>query len=454
MTAPLGLRARLRARRPLWSVYPTERAAGVLCTLAVLWLIPTVGAPIATAAVAVFVAALIFDYLRLPRRGDVVVHREAPPTLGLGDAVDIRYAVSSAWPWPIRYELFDRWPPGIAGEIRPEWRTLRGNVEETVAATARGDTRGSHELGAVALRIRTPIGLLVRIVRAPNLEQAAITVVPSLANVRRFRLLAMQHRLSDAGVRALKQRGEGTAFAGLRDYVPGDDPRLLDWKATARHRRLITREQTIERSQTVISMIDCGRAMTQLAGRYPRFEHVLSAALVLSDVAASSGDRVGMIAFDDVVRSFVAPQRGTSALRTLHNALSALDATLTEPDYAAAFRMLAASQRRRALVVFFSDVVDTRAAGGFVGYAARAARRHALVFVAIQNEALLGAALPTADGSAALFRSAAAEELVREREEALARMRGAGISVLDVAPTRIAAAVVNRYIEIKARGQL
>jgi uncharacterized protein (DUF58 family) len=104
--------------------------------------------------------------------------------------------------------------------------------------------------------------------------------------------------------------------------------------------------------------------------------------------------------------------------------------------------------------VFFSDVVDVRTAGGFVAYAARAARRHARVFVAIQNEALLAAALPASSGTSALFRSAAAEELVREREEALARMRAAGIAVLDVPPTRMTAAVVNRYLEIKARGAL
>jgi len=454
VNASLGRFARLRARRPFWSVYPTERAAGAVLALAVLWLVPRVGTAIAIAALAVFLAALIFDYLRLPRRGDVVVRREVPATLGLGDDGELRYTVSSAWPWLVRYELFDRWPSGVAGEVQPEWRTLAANVEETVAATARGETRGSHVLGPVALRTRTPFGLLTRITRTHDAEPQSVTVVPSLTNVRRFRLLALQHRLSDAGVRALKQRGEGTAFAGLRDYVPGDDPRLLDWKATARHRHLITREQTIERSQTVITMIDCGRAMTQLAGRYARFEHVLSAALVLSDVAASSGDRVGMIAFDDVVRSFVAPQRGTGALRTLHNALSALQATLTEPDYAAAFRKLATVQRRRALVVFFSDVVDVRTAGGFVAYAARAGRRHALVFVAIQNEALLAAALPTVQGSAALFRSAAAEELVRERDDALARMRSAGIAVLDVGPAKMTAAVVNRYLEIKARGEL
>lgn len=454
MTERGGLVARLRAPSPLWSIYPSERTAGLVLALAILWLAPRVGPAAATTGVALLLAAGIADYLRLPRRGDVSVRRDVPTTLGLGDDAEIRYTVSSSWPWPIRYELFDRWPSGVAGQIVPEWRALGANAQETLAATARGITRGSYELGPVALRIRTPMGLLTRITRTDDSQPEATRVVPSLTNVRRFRLLALQHRLSDAGVRALKLRGEGTAFAGLRDYVPGDDPRLLDWKATARHARLITREQTVERSQTVISMIDCGRAMTQLAGRYPRFEHVLSAALVLSDVAASSGDHVGMIAFDDVVRAFVAPQRGTGALRTLHGALSGLDATLTEPDYATAFRMLATTQRRRALVVFFSDVVDLRTAGGFVGYAARAARRHVLVFVAIQNEALLAAATPGTRGSAALFRSAAAEELVRERDEALARMRGAGIAVLDVAPTRMTAAVVNRYLEIKARGEL
>ena len=242
-------------------------------------------------------------------------------------------------------------------------------------------------LGDVALRVTTPLGV-ARATSFASRRRRAIVVVPSLTNVRRFRLLAMQHRLSEAGVRALKQRGEGSAFAGLRDYVPGDDPRMLDWKATARHGRLITREQTVERSQTVITLIDCGRAMTQLAGAFSRFEHVLSSALLLSDVAATGGDRVGLIAFDDQIRAFVPPQRGTQALRALRTTMSGLDATLTEPDYASAFRLLATRQRRRALIVFFTDVIDERAARQFVAYAGRAALRHAVVVVAMQNEAL------------------------------------------------------------------
>jgi len=312
--------------------------------------------------------------------------------------------------------------------------------------------RGRYPLGDVALRVTTPLGVLARFVRVPLSDE--VVVVPSLSRVRHFRLLSLQHRLSEVGVRALRQRGDGRSFAGLREYVPGDDPRLIDWKATARHRHLITREHTIERSQTVMVLADCGRAMTQMAGVFARFEHVLSAALVLTDVAAHSGDRVGLLAFDDVVRAFVPAQRGHLALKALRTALSGLDATLTEPDYSAAFRLLALRQRRRALIVFFTDVVDARVARALVAHVSRSAQRHVVVVVAIQNDMLLAAARPVDHGALALYRSAAAEELVRDREEALTRMRRAGVGVLDVPPSQMAAAVVNRYLEIKARGLL
>ncbi len=449
-----GWWARLQAKRPWWRVYPTRRLAAVVLVAGVAWIIPVVGTWLAVALLVAIAAGVAVDYLRLPTRRAITVERTAPEMLGLGDSAEITYKLRSSWSWPARASLFDRVPPGMSGDSGEGEYDVPPLDERQLALSVVGETRGRYALGPVAMRITTPLALLARIVVTPPSESESITVVPSLTNVRRFRLLALQNRLSEAGVRALKLRGEGTAFAGLRDYVPGDDPRLLDWKATARHGKLISREQTIERSQTVLSLIDCGRAMTQLAGHYARFEHVLSSALVLSDVAATSGDRVGLLAFDDHIRASVPPQRGERALRGLHRALSGLEATLTEPDYLSAFRVLATSQRRRALVVFFTDVVDVRSAKSFISYAGRAAQRHLLVVVAIQNEVLMAAARPTTAGATALYQSAAAEELVREREEALTRMRSAGLVVLDVPPARMAAAVVNKYLEIKARGQL
>jgi len=453
VTSPGGVLARIRSRRPLWAVHPTTRLAQLVVGASVLWLLPgRIGVALGSIGLVAIAGLVVFDYVRLPRAGAVEVERSIPDQIGLADRVELQYTIGSRWRWPIRFEFSDEIPAGIATSIPSAVLDLGPGEQRTISIEAEGEARGRYTLGDVGLRIRTPLGLLYRVVRVSLRSET--TVVPSFSNVRRFRLLAMQNRLSDAGVRALKQRGEGTAFAGMRDYVPGDDPRLLDWKSTARHGRLIVREQSIERSQTVISLIDCGRAMTQTAGRFTRFEHVLSAALVLSDVASTSGDRVGLIAFDDVVRAFVPPQQGSGALRNVRSALSGLDATLTEPDYAAAFRLLAMRQRRRALVLFYTDVIDVRTARTFIAYAGRAAQRHSVVIVALQNDALLEAARPGTEGSLALFRSAAAEELIREREEALARMRHVGVTVLDVSPSRMAAAVVNRYLEIKSRGLL
>ena len=273
-------------------MYPTRRLAAIVFGVALLWILPgRIGVTLALGGLAIVLALVVFDYVRLPGPREVSLKRTIPESIGLGDVFQLVYAIRSSWPWPVRAELFHSVPPGIAAAAPPDLFDLPPESEHLISIEAEGELRGRYELGDVAVQLTTPLGLLSRIVVGHMRD--SMTVVPSLTNVRRFRLLAMQNRLSDAGVRALKHRGEGTSFAGLRDYVPGDDPRLLDWKSTARHGRLISREQTIERSQTVISLIDCGRAMTQMAGRFSRFEHVLSAALVLSDVAATSGDRVG-----------------------------------------------------------------------------------------------------------------------------------------------------------------
>jgi uncharacterized protein (DUF58 family) len=322
-----------------------------------------------------------------------------------------------------------------------------------LAFQLQGRVRGEAALGDVALRVRTPLRLVARTLRYPHLDR--VVVAPSLAGVRRFRWLAVHQRLAAAGVRDSRRRGEGRSFARLRDYVVGDDPRYIDWKATARRGHPITREFTIEQSQTVYVMVDAGRSMTQLAGAYPRFEYALSSALVLADVASRAGDRVGAMVFDDQLRAFVPAQRGAGALHALRTALVPLQPTLVEPDYSAAFRALALRQRKRALLVLLTDVIDARAARSLLAHLVRGASRHLAVVVALRNEALIGAAaVPATGGARAIYASAAAEELLAERATALQRMRDAGVVVLDVAPDAMAAAVVSEYLDLKARGAL
>jgi len=444
-----------RALGVVTAFLPTRRLAVAVALLAPLWLLSwwRVGLVVAALVSVVLVVLVAADVALLPDARDLEVEREAPLTLGVGDTGEVRYRVRSHWGRALRVTLFDALPMSHVSARNAECSLQlvpRGSGELSFALEGR--TRGEAPLGEVALRVFTPIGLVGRTLHYALDDR--IVVAPSLAGVRRFRWLAVHQRLAAAGVRDARRRGEGRSFARLRDYVPGDDPRHIDWKATARRGHTITREFTIEQSQTVYVLVDAGRSMTQLAGEFPRFEYALSAALVLADVAASAGDRVGAMVFDDRIRALVPAQRGAAALQAMRNALVPVQPSLAEPDYAAAFRALAHRQRKRALIVLVTDVLEPRAARALLAHLTRGAAHHLAVVVALRNEALLAAAALPAGGSDAVYESAAAAELLAERAMALQRMRDAGVVVLDVAPDAMAAAVVSQYLELKARGAL
>ncbi len=453
MSLSRRLHAFVEARRPLLRTVPEQRLAAGVAVGALLWFLPgDVGVIGGTSGLIVLLLAAAMDWVLLPSRADLTVERELGASVGIGDVTEGEYVVRSAWARALRATIVDELPAGVAGGVGTAALTIPPRGSVAVPFRASGATRGEHALGPIGLRVRSTLGLVAkRLLFSPG-DHTLVT--PSIANVRRFRLLALHQHLHVAGVRALRRRGEGQSFADLREYALGDDPRHIDWKATARRRKLITREFSIEQSQTVFTLVDAGRSMTQLAGEFPRFEHALSAALVLTDVAAVAGDRVGTLVFDTDVRAFVPAQRGRAALRAVRNALIPVTATITEPDYAAAFRFLAVRQRRRALIIFFTDVIDVRASRALIAHVQRSAARHLVVVVALRNDAVFEASVPSENGAARLYEASVAEELIVAREEALERMRRAGVTVLDVSPRQATVAAVNRYLEIKARGAL
>lgn len=466
---------------------PTRRLAALAALTAPVWLLSgtATGVTIAAAVTAVVFGAALIDALLVPSTRDLGVELLLPATVGIGDEVRGEYRVSSAWRGRVRFRLFDAMPAGVsradadappAAEPRGRGAALvvppQGEVTVPVAVTGR--VRGSWPFAPVVLRVVGPLGLMQRSLRFPPQapdpahpemlgvapafgaeRRDRITVTPSLSGIRRLRLLAVQHRLRDAGIRAIRRRGEGMTFANLREYALGDDPRRVDWKASARRQKLISREYTVEQGQTVVIAVDAGRLMTQLAGATPRFEFALSSALALADVATGSGDYVGLLVFDDAVRALVPPARGRLTLQRIREALIPVQAAMVEPDYGLAFRTLAARHRKRSLIVLFTDAIDPRASQALIAYTARSAARHLPIVVALRNDHLAAAAVPTGrEGTADLFASAAAEELLSAREDALQRMRRSGVSVLDVSPQRMTAAVINRYLEVKARAAL
>jgi uncharacterized protein (DUF58 family) len=446
----------MRRLAGMFAFAPTRRLAALVAIAAPLWIASgsALGATVAFAGVVAILLAVALDIITMPAMRALDVTRRFPASVGVGDIAVGRYDIASHWPHALTLALFDRLPFAITpGVSMPDAVTVAAGGIARIERPFTGVHRGDHALGPIALRVNGRLGLVTRTLRyAPD---DAIRGIPSAAAVRLFRLLSVQRRMRAPGIRAVRPRGDGRNFANLRDYSQDDDPRHIDWKATARRGKLITREFSLEQGQQILIVIDAGRLMTQFAGTQPRFEYALSSALVLADIAAHSGDAVGVVVFDDVVRRYVAPTRGVAAVRAVRDALTAADATLVEPDYAAAFRTIAARQRNRALIVLFTDVLDVRSSHTLIAHLTLSASRHLPLVVALRNEELTTAALPAnRHTSGEVFQAAAAEELLTARETALAKMRAAGVSVVNVAPDAMTAAVVNRYLDIKARGAL
>lgn len=447
---------------------PTRKLALVAAATAPVWLLS--GTPFGAGFVALTLLAVLglvaSEIVTSPPPDAVTVTRRLPTTLGLGERGDAEYSVASNWPRALLVRVVDVLPRGLRGE---RGSALALHIAPfsvaTVATPVEAVARGRYELGPVALLVTGRFGLTQRWFRFG--DDARIVIAPSIAVARKFRLQALEARTAQTGERALRRRGESLSLAGLRAYVRGDDPRLIDWKATARQRAPMVREFSLEQGQTVLLAVDAGRMMTQIENDRPRFEFALSSALVLAAVAADGGDRVGLLLFDDVIRAYLPPMKGLAAVSRIREILIEAQPSLVEPDYAAAFATIASRQRRRALVVVFTDVIDPRSSRALVMHAAAGMRRHLALVVALRNESLARAAWPrTADGQNAagraqqaravrdVYRNAAAEELLLARAEALQRMRQSGATVLDVPPTAMTAAVINRYLDLKARGAL
>jgi uncharacterized protein (DUF58 family) len=433
------------------AIIPTRRLVAAVIVLSPLWL---VSESAAVYPLLVLALVVLIDMLLLPAKWQIRAQRIVPANVGLGDREQGEYRVRSTVSRALSFQLFDSLPRTFESpEKRGATYTLRPNAETSVPFTFVARERGSWALGPVVLRIQGAFGLVQRSLRFEPPDSVLVT--PSLAGVRHLRLLAVQHRLRDAGIRSIRRRGEGSSFASLREYAVGDDPRHVDWKATARRQKLMTREYTVEQGQTMMIAVDAGRMMTQLASGVPRFEYALSAATLLASVAVQAGDQVGLLLFDNELRAFVPPARGEKAMRAIRQALIPAHATLTEPDYASAFRTLATRHRKRSLIVLITDVIDPRSSQALIAHTVRSAMRHLLVVVALRNDELVSAAVPSEHSSSSdLYASVAAEELLGARNEAIVRMRRAGVSVLDVSPKQLATAVVNHYLELKARGSL
>ena len=392
------------------------------------------------------------DLALLPGRSGYSVRRTMPDPFSLGEPEEVTVVIQNHSAAGLMAKVSDHAP----ADLRPEPREVSGRFDPggvlKVTYRTYSPRRGAYKFGPVDLQVWRDEGWWRCQVRLP--EQREVAVFPNIVAIKRIQLSLRRGLRAMVGMRRAKPPGASTAFAGLRDYVRGDDVRRVSWTATARRDRPVVIEVEAERGQQVIIAIDCGRLMTAPAGDLDKLDHAVNAALMLAWVAQAYGDRVGLLTFDDRVTSFIKPERGTTQLRRITEALYAVQPEYVEPDFGHAMTHLALRVGRRSMVVLLTDVQDPEASRELVAHALRLAARHLVLVVAMSDPAALSARDDPIDTTDRAYEWAAAEEFVASRRESFELLRRGGVLGLDVVAGRLSPSLVERYLELKERALL
>lgn len=407
------------------------------------------------AAGAALLAACLADAWRGWRAPGLRVERQAQGVWPVGVWHSVSITLRNGGARAMHVELFDDYPAGWELDGMPCSATIEAGGWVTVTYRLRPQRRGDACFGQPHVRVVTPFGLWLRSHRIGPRQD--VKVFPDFSRMLGQTLMATDRRAPAAGAIRRRRRGEGTDFRQLREYRQGDSLRAIDWKATARQRKPISREYQEERDQQVVFLLDCGRRMAAEDEGGTHFDHALQAVLTLGFVAQKQGDAVGLMSFGHDAQEgksrWLSPHKGRAGFDRLLAGIYDLHPSDQAPDYLQAAGALMRKLNKRAFVVLVTNLRDEddlamRSASELLG------TRHMVLCASLREQALDAAVAAEVTDFAQALRQSAAVHYLQQRREAINRLGLRASNLVDVAPARLPGALLNRYLEIKESGQL
>jgi uncharacterized protein (DUF58 family) len=432
---------------------PTPR----LLMISALWLLLAVGAVVLPALMAPwlwlggvgFVVVLI-DWVSGAAKGGLEIRRRLPGRFAAGEPGEVRLDVRNPSRRRELVEIFDGIPQRSEAPALPWAGEVPAQREVKVIYPITLVERGEAVFGPVHVRRLSRWRLWTR--RTLHLTDESVKVYPNYEPVVRFALLAMQHRENPLGIVRRPRAGTSRDFHQLRDYRDGDPLAQIDWKATSRRQVLVSRDYQEQRNQSIVFLLDTGRRMRALDGGLPQFDHVLNAVLLVAHVALRQGDQVAVKSFGGSDR-WLPPVKGAHAMPVLLNHLYDYQTTAAPSDFSGAVEQLMARQRRRSLVILLTNL---RGEDGkeLVPALQVLKSRHLVLLASMREESVENSVNEAVDGFPAALRFLAADRYLEERREILATLGVHGVLTLDSTARSFAIALANRYLDIKAAGQI
>ncbi|MFD4415694.1 DUF58 domain-containing protein [Streptomyces sp. NPDC058476] len=406
-----------------------------------------VNAPIALACACDAALAAPVRRLGLTRSGDTSVR--------LGETADVTLTVTNPSGRPLRARLRDAWPPsswepGTEVAASRHRLTVPAGERRRLTTRLRPTRRGDRQADRITIRSYGPLGLFAR--QGSHKVPWTVRVLPPFTSRKHLPSKLARLRELD-GRTSVLTRGEGTEFDSLREYVPGDDTRSIDWRATARRTTVAVRTWRPERDRHILLVLDTGRTSAGRVGDAPRLDASMDAALLLAALAARAGDRVDLLAYDRRVRALVQSRAAGEVLPSLVNAMANLEPELVETDARGLTATALRTAPRRSLIVLLTSLDAAPIEEGLLPVLPLLTQRHTVLVASVADPHI--ARMAKARGNTeAVYEAAAAAQAQTERHRTAEQLQRHGVTVVDATPDELAPALADAYLALKAAGRL
>jgi uncharacterized protein (DUF58 family) len=447
------------------SFFLTRRFFLLLTTLilglVVAFFLPGWLAPVQLAlGLLVALAGLDVGLLYAPARagaGHVFGRRVLGDKLANGSDNDISIYLENNYRFPVRTETIDEIPHQFQRRDVSFRADIAAGETRVIQYQLRPVKRGEYEFGAVNVYVASPLGLARRRFRFD--AQRVVPVYPSFLQMRQYELLAISNRLTEVGVKRIRRVGHSLEFEQVRPYVPGDDPRAINWKATARRattgnaaEALVVNHYQDERAQQVYCLIDKGRVMRMPFEGLSLLDYAINATLVVSNIAILKHDKAGLLTFSHQPGALLPADRRGGHLRKLLEVLYRQRTKYLETDYERLYISIKNNIRHRSLLILFTNFETLSGMQRQLPYLRRLAKDHLLLVVFFENTELRTFLDAPAETTQDVYNQTIAEKFVQEKRQIVRELNRYGIHALLTAPQNLTVNTINKYLEFKSRG--
>ncbi|MBW7676853.1 DUF58 domain-containing protein [Chryseobacterium chendengshani] len=400
----------------------------------------------------VFLAAMV-DYLLLFReKNGLLAQRILPEKLSNGDENPVKVDIKNNYSFKINAKVIDEIPFQFQKRDFLIEKHIESGKNTLFQYILEPKERGEYSFGALNIFASSPLGFVSK--RFTFQKDAMLPAYPSFVHLRKYELMALQNEFLLGGIKKIRKLGHTMEFEQIKEYVPGDDVRTINWKATSKTNRIMVNQFQDEKSQRIFMLIDKGRTMKMPFQGLSLLDYSINATMALSHIILKKGDRAGMMTFSKKAENKVVADNKSGQLRKISESLYNIKTDFFESDFNRLYQDVKYSVNQRSLILLFTNFETLDALNRQMKYLRGIAKNHLLVVVFFKNSELQTLLHKNPESMQEIYDEVIAEKFEFEKKLIIQELRKFGIYSVYTLPENLNVEVINKYLEIKARGIL